>query len=194
LKRAAEIEAHTVLNDAERAEESRIARRSGSPSAVDRSARVAPHRPHEWSARQVDLASDFEPVAPAEGDVELWVSTRASAALAGGLAGESQADRIYTHWCSSGFANTDLDALLKAHGIRKLIVLGLIAHTSVEIIDRVDALGPGVERWTIGERVGVGWHGGYCGQCDRAAAESSSPASARHRSQGSRTTAGTAST
>ena len=33
------------------------------------------------------------------------------------------------HWCSSGFANTDLDLLLKKHGIHQLIVIGLIAHT-----------------------------------------------------------------
>jgi len=36
------------------------------------------------------------------------------------------------HWCSSGFANTDLDLLLKRHGIHKLIVIGLIASTCVE--------------------------------------------------------------
>jgi ureidoacrylate peracid hydrolase len=36
------------------------------------------------------------------------------------------------HWCSSGFANTDLDLPLKKHGIHKLIVIGLIAHTCVE--------------------------------------------------------------
>src|SRR5215510_7930746 len=36
------------------------------------------------------------------------------------------------HWCSSGFANTDLDLQLKKHGIHELIVIGLIAHTCVE--------------------------------------------------------------
>jgi ureidoacrylate peracid hydrolase len=36
------------------------------------------------------------------------------------------------HWCSSGFANTDLDLLLKRHGIQRVIVMGLIAHTCVE--------------------------------------------------------------
>jgi D-arabinose 1-dehydrogenase-like Zn-dependent alcohol dehydrogenase len=35
-----------------------------------------------------------------------------------------------------------------------------------EVIGRVDAVGPGVDRWAIGQRVGVGWHGGYCGKCD----------------------------
>jgi ureidoacrylate peracid hydrolase len=43
------------------------------------------------------------------------------------------------HWCSSGFANTDLDLLLKRHGIHKLIVVGLIAHTCVEATVRFGA-------------------------------------------------------
>jgi ureidoacrylate peracid hydrolase len=36
------------------------------------------------------------------------------------------------HWCSSGFANTDLDLQLKKHGIHQLIAIGLVAHTCVE--------------------------------------------------------------
>jgi nicotinamidase-related amidase len=49
------------------------------------------------------------------------------------------------HWCSSGFANTDLDLQLKKHGIHKLIVMGLIAHTCVEATVRYAAeLGYGV--------------------------------------------------
>jgi nicotinamidase-related amidase len=36
------------------------------------------------------------------------------------------------HWCSSGFANTDLDLQLKKHGIHQLIVTGLLANTCVE--------------------------------------------------------------
>src|SRR5437667_3246468 len=43
------------------------------------------------------------------------------------------------HWCSSGFANTDLDVLLKQHGIHQLIVIGLIAHTCVEATVRYAA-------------------------------------------------------
>ncbi|MBV9145961.1 MAG: cysteine hydrolase [Acidobacteria bacterium] len=43
------------------------------------------------------------------------------------------------HWCSSGFANTDLDLLLKRHGIERLIVIGLIAHTCVEATVRFAA-------------------------------------------------------
>lgn len=36
------------------------------------------------------------------------------------------------HWCSSGFGNTDLDLLLKQHGVHQLIAIGLIAHTCLE--------------------------------------------------------------
>jgi D-arabinose 1-dehydrogenase-like Zn-dependent alcohol dehydrogenase len=35
-----------------------------------------------------------------------------------------------------------------------------------EVIGLIDAVGAGVAGWTEGERVGVGWNGGYCGYCD----------------------------
>ena len=43
------------------------------------------------------------------------------------------------HWCSSGFANTDLDLQLKRYGIHQLIVIGLIAHTCIEATVRFAA-------------------------------------------------------
>jgi ureidoacrylate peracid hydrolase len=43
------------------------------------------------------------------------------------------------HWCSSGFANTDLDLQLKKHGLHRLVVVGLIAHTCVEATVRYGA-------------------------------------------------------
>ena len=43
------------------------------------------------------------------------------------------------HWCSSGFANTDLDLQLKKHGVHQLIVIGLLAHTCVEATVRYAA-------------------------------------------------------
>ena len=35
-----------------------------------------------------------------------------------------------------------------------------------EVVGIIDATGPNVAGWTVGQRVGVGWHGGYCGYCD----------------------------
>jgi D-arabinose 1-dehydrogenase-like Zn-dependent alcohol dehydrogenase len=35
-----------------------------------------------------------------------------------------------------------------------------------EVIGVIDAVGPGVAGWSPGQRVGVGWNGGYCGYCE----------------------------
>jgi D-arabinose 1-dehydrogenase-like Zn-dependent alcohol dehydrogenase len=35
-----------------------------------------------------------------------------------------------------------------------------------EVVGVVDVVGAGVPGWTVGQRAGVGWHGGYCGYCD----------------------------
>src|SRR5499426_2019242 len=35
-----------------------------------------------------------------------------------------------------------------------------------EVAGTIDAVGEGVIGWSPGQRVGVGWHGGYCGRCD----------------------------
>jgi len=42
-----------------------------------------------------------------------------------------------------------------------------------EVAGVIDAVGPGVADWRAGHRVGVGWHGGYCGHCERCRAASS---------------------
>jgi len=35
-----------------------------------------------------------------------------------------------------------------------------------EVAGVIDAVGAGVPQWTRGQRVGVGWNGGYCGHCN----------------------------
>jgi D-arabinose 1-dehydrogenase-like Zn-dependent alcohol dehydrogenase len=35
-----------------------------------------------------------------------------------------------------------------------------------EVAGIIEQVGAGVVGWTEGQRVGVGWHGGYCGHCD----------------------------
>ena len=39
---------------------------------------------------------------------------------------------VKEHWGQSGFANTDLDALLKQHGIQEIILVGMVANTCIE--------------------------------------------------------------
>src|SRR5829696_3794268 len=36
-----------------------------------------------------------------------------------------------------------------------------------EIAGRIDAGGGGVTAWTVGQRIGVGWHGGHCFVCEQ---------------------------
>jgi ureidoacrylate peracid hydrolase len=45
----------------------------------------------------------------------------------------------HEHWCSSGFANTDLDQQLKVHGTHRLIIIGLLANTCLEATARFAA-------------------------------------------------------
>jgi D-arabinose 1-dehydrogenase-like Zn-dependent alcohol dehydrogenase len=35
-----------------------------------------------------------------------------------------------------------------------------------EVAGSIDAMGTGVRGWSLGQQVGVGWHGGHCGYCD----------------------------
>jgi alcohol dehydrogenase/propanol-preferring alcohol dehydrogenase len=35
-----------------------------------------------------------------------------------------------------------------------------------EVVGRIDAVGSAVSAWQVGQRVGVGWHGGHCFECD----------------------------
>jgi D-arabinose 1-dehydrogenase-like Zn-dependent alcohol dehydrogenase len=35
-----------------------------------------------------------------------------------------------------------------------------------EVVGVIDAVGPNVPQWKVGDRVGVGWNGGYCGYCN----------------------------
>jgi nicotinamidase-related amidase len=43
---------------------------------------------------------------------------------------------VHEHWAQSGFANTDLDAQLKQHGIQKIILVGMVANTCIESTGR----------------------------------------------------------
>ena len=36
-----------------------------------------------------------------------------------------------------------------------------------EVVGTIAALGSEAERWKVGDRVGVGWHGGHCGKCEQ---------------------------
>jgi alcohol dehydrogenase/propanol-preferring alcohol dehydrogenase len=54
------------------------------------------------------------------------------------------------------------DALVREGGWPGLQYPRIPGH---EVAGTIDAVGPDVEGWRPGERVGVGWHGGSCGRC-----------------------------
>jgi len=82
------------------------------------------------------------------GDYETWhymAPTQESVAKNHVFAAESWGGRFHPdfepafgelvaqeHWLSSGFANTDLDLILKRHGIERVIVIGLRANTCID--------------------------------------------------------------
>ncbi len=55
------------------------------------------------------------------------------------------------------------DAFVKAGQFPGLVMPRIPGH---EIAGRVDAIASDVTAWKVGDRVGVGWHGGHCHQCD----------------------------
>ena len=61
------------------------------------------------------------------------------------------------HWCSSGFANTDLDLQLKKHGVHQLVVVGMRANTCIDSTVRF-AAELGYEVTLVADAIGgYGW-------------------------------------
>src|SRR6266478_1283800 len=55
------------------------------------------------------------------------------------------------------------DMLTKSGAMPGIVYPRVPGH---EVAGVIDAVGDGVTGWSEGTRVGVGWHGGYCGRCD----------------------------
>jgi alcohol dehydrogenase, propanol-preferring len=55
------------------------------------------------------------------------------------------------------------DAFVKFAGFPGMQLPRIPGH---EIAGRIDAVGPGVTAFKVGDRVGVGWHGGQCWECN----------------------------
>jgi len=55
------------------------------------------------------------------------------------------------------------DAFVKSGAFPGLVLPRIPGH---EVAGKIDAVGPKVSAWHVGDRVGVGWHGGHCFECD----------------------------
>jgi D-arabinose 1-dehydrogenase-like Zn-dependent alcohol dehydrogenase len=70
-------------------------------------------------------------------------------------------DEVLVRVEACGVCHSDMFAVEGAYpGVSFPVVPG---H---EIAGRIETLGEGVEGWSEGQRVGVGWFGGFCGHCD----------------------------
>ncbi|WP_252270880.1 isochorismatase family cysteine hydrolase [Pseudomonas subflava] len=108
------------------------------------------------AARQADIRIFYVPHHRARpDDFQCWAhaspyqlgAAKAQVFAAGSWGGEWHPDfqpqaqdvLVQEHWGSSGFANTDLDLQLKQHGVRRVIVVGLLANTCIEATSRFAA-------------------------------------------------------
>jgi len=55
------------------------------------------------------------------------------------------------------------DVFVKAGQFPGLVLPRIPGH---EVAGRIDAVGAEVQLWKVGQRVGVGWYGGHCDECD----------------------------
>jgi alcohol dehydrogenase, propanol-preferring len=55
------------------------------------------------------------------------------------------------------------DAFVRSGGFPGMTLPRVPGH---EIAGRIDAIGEQVGAWKVGDRVGVGWHGGHCFECE----------------------------
>jgi D-arabinose 1-dehydrogenase-like Zn-dependent alcohol dehydrogenase len=59
----------------------------------------------------------------------------------------------------------DSDSLVKEGMFSGIQYPRVPEHEVAGIMDKIGSSN-GETKWTLGQRVGVGWHGGYCGQCE----------------------------
>lgn len=74
---------------------------------------------------------------------------------------EADAGQVRIRVEACGICHSDL--FVKSGGFPGLALPRIPGH---EIAGIVDAVGANVTAWKKGDRVGVGWHGGHCFQCD----------------------------
>jgi D-arabinose 1-dehydrogenase-like Zn-dependent alcohol dehydrogenase len=63
----------------------------------------------------------------------------------------------------SGICHSDSFASPKRRTLARIQYPRVPGH---EVAGIIDAVGADVTGWNVGDRVGVGWHGGHCGHCD----------------------------
>jgi nicotinamidase-related amidase len=95
---------------------------------------IVPHR--RWELDDFESWDHPTPYQLASGEQQIFAKGRWGGEWHPEFAPQPGDIIVKEHWGASGFANTDLDFLLKQRGIRKVIVIGLLANTCVETTSR----------------------------------------------------------
>jgi len=98
---------------------------------------VVPH--HRWEPGDFDAWDHANPYQVASGQAQVFAKGTWGGEWRPEFAPQPGDLVAKEHWGASGFANTDLDLLLKQRGIINLIVVGLLANTCIEGTSRFAA-------------------------------------------------------
>ena len=91
---------------------------------------IVPHR--RWEPGDFTRWDHATPYQVRSGEVQTFAKGTWGGEWHPEFAPQAEDILIKEHWGANGFANTDLDFLLKQNGIRRVILIGLIANTCVE--------------------------------------------------------------
>ena len=91
---------------------------------------IAPH--HRWREGDYQLWKHWAPIQHQAADSQGFKEGSWGGQFHPAFAPTAADVVAQEHWCSSGFANTDLDMQLKKLGLTKLILCGMTANTCLE--------------------------------------------------------------
>ena len=93
-----------------------------------------PH--HRWEPGDYERWAHPSPDQLASGKRQVFAKGSWGAEWHNDFVPQSEDIVIKEHWAQNGFANTDLDFLLKQHGIERVILIGMLANTCIEATGR----------------------------------------------------------
>jgi len=89
-----------------------------------------PH--HRWKEGDYDGWENYSPTQLKSNQIKLFEKNTWGGTFHEDFQPQSGDIVVQEHWGQSGFANTDLDMLLKKHGIKNLIIVGFRVNTCID--------------------------------------------------------------
>ena len=89
-----------------------------------------PHR--RWRKERYENWKNYAPTQAKSRDIKLFADGEWGGEFHPSFQPQNEDVIVQEHWAQSGFANTDLDMLLKKFGVTKIILIGLRVNTCIE--------------------------------------------------------------